>query len=216
MRSCILSVATACVLFATTVSAQPAPRLRWSFSTGPTIVVENNRLYARDFIICGACDSSAYPITGAKNGQYHFALGVSRELFGSSLILRGEALYSRSVSSPNTFRALSPFITVRSALRDEAYVADVGFEWDALPSRSWSPYLITMAGVEVNRLRWSRDPKENRLDEQHDTYGAIGSIGAGVRVRVGKREFFTEWRRQATSRSVSGSNLAPASFGIRF
>jgi hypothetical protein len=216
MRGSILKAATACVLFATTVSAQTSPGMRWSFSTGPTVALPNDRVYSRDFNFCGACDPSTYPITGAEHGQYHFALGVSRQLLGSALILRGEALYSRSVSAPNTYRTWSQYVTSRPALRDEAYITDVGFEWSALPTRSWSPYLLTMFGLEFNRLRWSRDPTKDRLDDQYDSYGAIVSAGAGVRIRVGKRDFFTEWRRQAASHSVSGSTLAPLSFGIRF
>lgn len=217
MRSCILRVATACVLLTPFASAQTAPRVRWSFSTGPTMAFQNGRFFAPDFRVCPQCDPPILPITGAEHGQYHFALGVSRELLGSALILRGEALYNRSVSSPNAYRMFYPTsLPVRYALRDEVYVVDVGFEWDALPSRSWSPYLLTMVGVEFNRLGWSRDPGSAQIDEQHDSFGAIASAGAGMRVRIGKRELFTEWRRQAASRSVYGSSLAPFSFGIRF
>jgi hypothetical protein len=217
MRCCIFRVAAACVLLAPFASAQTAPRVRWSFSTGPTMVFQNERWVAPDFMLCGQCNPPTHPITGAEHGQYHFALGVSRELLGSALILRGEALYSRSVSSPNSYRSTRySFLTSRSALRDEAYVVDVGFEWDALPSKSWSPYLLTMLGVEFNRLGWSRDPVSTRIDEQYDSFGAIASAGVGMRVRIGKRELFTEWRRQNASRSVYGSSLAPFSFGIRF
>lgn len=217
MRCCMFRVATACVLFAPIAGAQTAPRVRWSLSTGPTMVLQNDRLVARDFNLCGQCNPPTYPVSGAEHGQYHFALGVSRELLGSALIVRGEALYNRSVSSPNTYRVTRyPSVTSRSALRDEAYVADVGLEWDALPSRSWSPYLLTMLGVEFNRLGWSRDPFSSRIDEQYDSFGAIASAGAGMRVRVGKRELFTEWRRYRASSSVYGSSLAPFSFGIRF
>jgi hypothetical protein len=179
------------------------------------MALQSGRFVVRSSSFCGSCDPSFDPIAGAVHGQYHVALGVSRQLIGSSLILRGEALYNRSVSSPQTYTPFYAGMPARPALRDESYVIDAGFEWDALPTKPWSPYLLTTVGLVFNRLGWNRDPNSHRIEEQEDSFGPLVGAGAGVRVSVGKRELFAEWRRHATA-NVYGSTFAPFSLGIRF
>ena len=206
----LLSLALLCV--ASVTLAQEKPHVRWSLSTGPSIAIPGNGVW---FPYDQAEDAIAF----GQHGRYHAALGVSRALGGTALVFRGEALYNLSGGSHRNRRAMFPYpgfsIFQRYALRDESYALSAGLEWDALPSKAWSPYLLTAAGWEMNRLRWSRDTTSERLEGQHDSFGILLALGGGVRVRVGKRELFSEFRRYWKAGSY-GSSFAPLSLGVRF
>lgn len=202
----------ALICVASVTQAQEKPRVRWSLSTGPSIAIPGNNYWF-------PYDPAEDAIGGGQHGRYHAALGVSRELGGTALVLRGEMLYNVSGSSHRSRHVMysSPEFTIfqRYALRDESYAVSAGFEWSALPSRAWSPYLLTAAGWTMNRLRWSRDTTSAHLEGQHDSFGILLALGGGVRVRVGKTELFTEFRRYRKA-GAYGSSFAPLSLGIRF
>lgn len=210
-------------LFASAASAQEHRTMRWSLSIGPSIALraEPGEPYVIGGWACGgtSCEPNSDVIAGGLHGKYHAALGVSREIRGSALILRGEVLYNR-IESPAANRYIwfvSPTgpVFARHAMRDESYLASIGFEWDAFPSRAASPYLLTNAGYLLNRLRWNRDTASAQPDQQYDSNGLFVAPGVGFRVRVGRRELFTEWRRYAVL-GAFGSRFAPFSIGVRF
>jgi hypothetical protein len=214
----------ACVLILVSwskVVAQETARWRWSLAGGPSIALRNNRLVPQS-----GNDQFQFSLTepiirGADDGVFNVMLGASRPVAGSALIARVELLYNRAASSSRPSNACLPsFVCLlnhaRPALRDEAFAADVGLEWDALPSKSWSPYLVTTLGVMNSRLGWSRDPSSGRVDEGKSTYGAFAGVGAGVRHRIGKHEYFMEYRRHHTWYSLYGSTSVPFSVGFRF
>jgi hypothetical protein len=198
------------------VAAQETQGWRWSVAGGPTVALSNGHFFqpgsdGTRFI------SSEPIITGGEHGIFHFALGASRRIPGSSLLFRGELLYNSSESAPRPWLAASrPLWYPRPALRDEAYLIGTGLEWDALPTKPWSPYLLTTLGLMHSRLGWNRDASSNRVNETTVSQGLFAGYGAGLRIRVGQREYFTEWRRIYTTYSTYGSSVAPLSLGVRF
>ncbi|HEY8174198.1 MAG TPA: hypothetical protein VIF32_00770 [Gemmatimonadaceae bacterium] len=204
------------------VTAQQTARWRWSLAGGPSIAFRNGRFVPQSDGDRSSFQLSKPIIRGAEDGVFNAMLGASRSLAGSALITRVELLYNRAVSSPRPSNACPPppFICMsdisRPALRDETFAADLGLEWDALPSRAWSPYLLTTLGVMNSRLGWSRDSTSRHVDENKSTYGAFAGVGAGVRHRIGKHEYFMEYRRHHTWYSLYGSTSVPFSIGFRF
>jgi hypothetical protein len=202
--------------------AQQEARWRWSLAGGPSVALINGRLVPQSDADRYSFNLSEPIIRGAENGVFHVMLGASRPLVGSALRARAELLYNRAVSSPHPTSACQPppFICMsdysRPALRDESFAVDVGLEWDALPSRSWSPYLLTTGGFMNSRLGWSRDPGSAHVDDRSSTYGAFAGIGAGIRHRLGKHEYFVEYRRLHSWYSLYGSTAVPFSIGFRF
>lgn len=206
---------TMAAVAASDVAAQETQGWRWSVAGGPTLAMKRGRSFQP-----GSSDSifiqSEPIITGAEKGVFNFALGASRPIPGSSLLFRGELLYNRSASSPKPWAVSSPVWSPRPALRDEAYMISTGVEWDALPTKQWSPYLLTTAGFVHSRLGWNRDPQSNRIGETTVSDGAFVGYGTGMRLRIGRREYFAEWRRHYAWHKVYGSTVAPFSVGIRF
>jgi len=187
---------------------------RWSVVGGPTFAPNSGRFFQPGSN--GITFSQSEPIvTGADHGVLHLGLDASRTIPGSSLRFRSQLLYNRRGSSPRSWTGDDPLWQPRPALRDEAYMISTGLDWDALPTKSWSPYLLTSVGLMQSRLSWSRDPRSNRFDETTVSHGPFVGYGTGLRIRAGQREYFAEWRRHHTW-NVYGADVAPFSFGIRF
>jgi hypothetical protein len=194
--------------------AQEAPRIRWSLAGGPSFSFGQGRpiVTRSNSFVATSADTVVLATSSAK---YHVTLGASRELRGSALVARGELFYNRSLGSPagaGQFYGL----TTRQALREDVYGLNVGFQWDALPSKAFSPYLLTTAGVMHSRVGWSRDSSSRRVDTTSPSWGPTLAAGMGLRLRVAHREFFTEWRRYYRWHTLTGTTFVPVSFGIRF
>jgi hypothetical protein len=204
------------------VSAQQTARWRWSLAGGPSVAFPNGRLVPQSGNDQFQFSSTEPIIRGAEDGVFNVMLGASRPLAGSALMARVELLYNRAVSSPHPSNAClpPPFICVtdrsRPALHDESFAADLGLQWDALPSKAWSPYLLTSLGAMNSRLGWSRDSSSGHVDQSKSTYGAFAAVGAGMRHRIGRHEYFVEYRRHYTWLSLYGSTSVPFSVGFRF
>jgi len=209
-------------VWASTAAAQ-APAIQWTVSVGPTQVLHDDRAPVRG-VGCPALPSTSCSPTGrigvgpALYGRYHVAAGVSRALPGSALVIRGEALYSRSESAVGAKRFLRyglqpPAHWVQPAPVDEMFAAGIGLDWAAFPHARVSPYLLTTSGLALNRLRWNSDTTSTWLDEQFDEPGLFWAVGIGARVRVRTRELFVERR---ALRTLHGRRIAPVSIGLRF
>jgi hypothetical protein len=202
------------------VTAQQTARWRWSLAVGPSLAFRNNRRVPQSDGDRYSFRLSEPIIRGAEDGVFNVMLGASRPLAGSALITRVELLYDRAVSSPRPHSACLPGAPLacyeRPALRDEQFAVDLGFEWDALPGKSHSLYLLTTAGAMNSRLGWSRDPSSGHVDDSKSTYGAFAAVGAGLRNRIGKHEYFMEYRRHHMWYSLYGSTAVPFSVGFRF
>jgi hypothetical protein len=197
-----------------TATAQDTAGFRWSVSTGPTMVMSGRSWFCSDGnqFSCSTSDL----ITGSQRGQHHLGLGVSRTIPGTALVLRADALYNRSASSPNSWSGTRNMTAVRSALRDDWYSLGLGLQWDARPGGAWSPYLLTSAGLAFNRIGWNdSDATSPEINRSTDQFGLFGALGAGMRVRVSRVELFSEVKRHY-SPTLPGSRPVPFSFGIRF
>jgi hypothetical protein len=194
------------------VEAQDPGGFRWSLSTGPTMSLTGRGLVCASELTC----TSSNLITGAHNGRHHFGVGVSRSISGTALVVRADALYNVSVSGANSWTMTGSRFAARNALRDEWYSLGLGLQWDALPAKPWSPYLLTSAGMAFNRIGWNEsDVMSTAIDRSQDQIGIFGALGAGMRVRVSGVELFSEVRRHY-SPTLNGSRPMPFSFGIRF
>jgi hypothetical protein len=98
---------------------------------------------------------------------------------------------------------------------DETFGLGIGTQWDALPGRRWSPYLLTTGGFMHSRLAWSR-AGNTEPDETLGTWGPFLGYGAGMRVQLWRIESFVEWRRQHLWHTLVSSRVAPLSLGIRY
>lgn len=202
------------LMLATTVAqAQDTGGFRWSLSTGPTMSLSNKGH------LCSGPDQfncSGPPITGGRDGRFHVGVGVSHPVGSTALVFRADALYSAASSRPNSWSMIESRFAARNALRDEWYSLGLGFQWDARPAKSWSPYLLTSAGLAFNRVGWNETDVESReVNRWDDRFGLFGALGAGARVRVSGVELFSEVKRHY-SPTLSGARPVPFSFGIRF
>jgi hypothetical protein len=148
----------------------------------------------------------------------HVGLGVSRALSNTALVLRGEVLFNQNRASP-WHAAISPFPgspNMRQALRERTLLGGAGLQWDALPRHRMSPYLLTSAGVRASWIGWSRDSSRTSPDRTVRQIGPFVSLGGGLRLKLGRREYFTEWRWYGLPNDLAGSRFVPVSVGMRF
>ncbi len=222
---CVPVLVTVCLTITTSVSAQTTG-WRWSVAGGPSLFPESG-----PFAIRGSPYSDQFSvmpsdtlIRGGRRGRFNLAVGASRPIPGTSLQFRAELLYNRNASTAadngnagsTGDLALPQLPNLRNAIRDDAYAVAVGTQWDALPGRRWSPYLLTSVGFMHSRLSWSRGPNADRPDDLITSWGPFASYGAGVRVRFGRVEYFSEWRRQLLWHTLLSSRTVPISLGLRF
>ena len=192
--------------------AQDPGGFRWSLSAGPTMSLTGKGLVCASEFAC----TPSNLITGAHSGRHHVGVGVSRSISGTALVVRADALYNISASGANSWTMTRSQLAARNALRDEWYSLGLGLQWDALPTKSWSPYLLTSAGLAFNRIGWNdSDVMSTSINRREDQMGLFGALGAGARVRVSAVELFSEVRRHY-SPTLNGSRPMPFSFGIRF
>lgn len=200
-------------------------KVRWSVSGGPSAANGPNG-YVPQSDGSGSSFTWTGPIiSGANDGRFNLGVGASRALTGS-LKWRLDLMYNLATSGPRSDYTpcdpnnppTGPFDRCggpRPALRDELLLGTLGFQWDALPSSRWSPYLLTTAGVALSRLQWSRDHTATQPDETTLSRGFAYGYGLGMRFPLLGREAFVETRRHRTSH-VYSSKFVPLSFGIRF
>lgn len=207
----LLTVAILCA--ASAAGAQPKAGTHWSLSAGRSVLYGSAQPWIsgdNDFMLSST--DTMVQSSGMRNVG-HVALGGSRTLSGSALLLRAEVLYNANRGDP----ASSPSPTyLRQSLREETMLLGGGLEWDAMPSRSWSPYVLTTAGYRHTWIGWSRDPASDRVDRTVTTSGPFVSVGSGLRLGVGGREYFAEWRWYGIGHTVAGARFVPVSVGVRF
>ena len=207
-----LRLAFAAILTSTTIARAQDSTFRWSFALGPT---QSMRNWGR--VLCGGtaawhqCPSGMPMVTGAAEGQYHAALGISRRMPRTALVSRMEVLYSRAITRPSTAYPGSPILR---ALSDEMFLTTAGFDWLATPDRRYSPYINTTAGVGFNRLGWNADSLATEPNRHSTAFTGLLAFGIGFRTLIGKREYYVESRAFATAGAFSV--ISPLSFGIRF
>lgn len=152
MSRCIMEAACGVIAVAfSAVEAQNPGGFRWSVATGPTMAIIGTGLVCGNQFNCTRDNA----VTGAAHGRHHLGVGVSRPIGRTALVFRADALYNVSVSSANSWTMLPPGFAARNALRDEWYSLGLGLQWDAMPRKLWSPYLLTSAGLAFNRLGWN-------------------------------------------------------------
>lgn len=208
-------------LTATSLIAQDSVRWRWSIGGGPNYPTGHVRFYQP------GSDGSRYVfdqplITGASRHFGHVTVGASRRHPTTAITSRIDLLYNRGESPARNPAYYPPspmwgfFAAARPALVDEMLAATYGLQWDALPTRRTSPYVLTYAGWAYSRLQWSSDPFSEQPDQATASHGHAVGVGGGIRHRVGNRELFLELRHPWVSSNVYSMGAAPLTFGIRF
>jgi hypothetical protein len=201
------------LLGAVKLDAQQPAKWHWSLAGGPSFTLGTSFTVVRGNTLDVVTHDTV--LLGDHGGKYHAALGVSRSLGTSSLTLRGDLVYahirSASGSVPTTFYGLP----ARRVLGEDVFAADLGLQWDAFPTRAFSPYLLTSVGVMHSRLGWSSDSAATKPDETALGWSPTLGLGTGMRLRIGRREVFTELRTYRRGGN-HGSNISPISIGFRF
>ena len=205
--------------------AQEPPATRWSLSAGPTMQYGSGQPWISNGTNYFVTSEDTI-VTPSRNAIGHVSLGMSRAISGTALVFRADLLYAHSRGGGRGFNADSsndgsPFglwrnFNTRPALRENTLMLGAGLQWDALPGRAWTPYLLTTAGVRYTRLGWSQDTLGTTVDRSAASWGQFVNVGGGIRINVGKREVFGEWRWYGVSHRAAGSRFVPFSFGIRF
>ena len=186
--------------------------LQWFVGAGPSVV--SQRGYSILSSDPFAIQSSDTLLLGAVDGRGMALLGVARRLGGSALNLRIDVTYSRSTSPDG--RAVWPWgLITRSALHEGKLGLLGGFEWNALPSSRWSPYIVTTVGAYQSRLAWNVDSTKTEANRSTRSHAVAAQVGFGIKAVLFGTNLFAESRREWWSSNWNDSRTIPLIVGIR-